>query len=492
LPIRLRGIPDKLAVLEEIVQASVLDPDRDPSQKRRRTMHRPKPKEPRSKSAGHLHSRYKSGRGAVKIDHCNADEARRVLDEHWLPPDLPGMGRKSSLYLSQPVGTLSEEDNCDYTQRRHSESSSAGLPLTPTSLTSSSAFREEIRMFRLTSSIGRAPPTPSASRGSSESSENNKTLEDSLGGLFLDETDKGFKELTLSSSKGAELEEKRKERIRREKEAAAKARKERRLGRQYPLKPLVSELSPEWEEIVSRTEAIRDDDMIITKGSEGTPISGKDFKRLLGRQAWLNDEIVNAYLEWVVIAANAMAAEEAKAHGDPASTVPKFITHNSFFLQTLRNKGAKATERLMKRKKAPGVSLMEVDSVFVPICSGNHWTIGVVRPVAKTIEYFDSMGGRSQDFVKLMREWLSFQLGKLYKEEEWTIPRTGCAHQSNGWDCGVFVCTNALCVAMGLDTSCYYERDMTQQRRNIAAVLINKGFNGELAWERAGLLPQIY
>ena len=97
------------------------------------------------------------------------------------------------------------------------------------------------------------------------------------------------------------------------------------------------------------------------------------------------------------------------------------------------------------------------------------------------------MGGNPQSFIKLMREWLKFQLGEKYVEDEWSTPRTACAHQSNGYDCGVFVCTNAFCVALGLDTSCYDECDMPQQRRNIAAVLINRGFIGDFAWNEKGL-----
>jgi sentrin-specific protease 1 len=131
--------------------------------------------------------------------------------------------------------------------------------------------------------------------------------------------------------------------------------------------------------------------------------------------------------------------------------------------------------------------LLEVDSVFVPICKGAHWTVGAVRPVAKTIEYFDSMGGNGQQFTDLMRKWLAFQLGDAYIEEEWKVPRTACARQTNGYDCGVFVCTNAFCIALGLDTSCYAENDMTQQRRNIAAVLINRGFTGDFDFARGDL-----
>jgi sentrin-specific protease 1 len=98
------------------------------------------------------------------------------------------------------------------------------------------------------------------------------------------------------------------------------------------------------------------------------------------------------------------------------------------------------------------------------------------------------MGGSPQTFFGLMRNWLKFQLGDAFIEEEWSTPRTACAHQSNGYDCGVFVCTNAFCVAFGLHTSCYKESDMAQQRRNIAAVLINRGFTGDFAWTETGLL----
>jgi sentrin-specific protease 1 len=227
----------------------------------------------------------------------------------------------------------------------------------------------------------------------------------------------------------------------------------------------------------------------ITTGIAGTPLRRKDFETLLGSRAWLNDEIINAYLEWVVAAANLAAVAEAEVNGDPQSTVPKFIAQNSFFYENLSSKGPNSTERLMKRKKAPGSSFMEVDSMFIPICRSSHWTVGVVRPISKTIEYFDSMGGRNPQFIALMRGWLKFQLGSLYKEDEWTVDHTKCAHQSNGWDCGVFVCTNTFCVALGLDPSCYHERDMVQQRKNIAAILINRGFIGDFAWGSAGLLP---
>ncbi|KAF4628018.1 hypothetical protein G7Y89_g10128 [Cudoniella acicularis] len=295
--------------------------------------------------------------------------------------------------------------------------------------------------------------------------------------------DKQFSPSGYMQEKRARLAKERK--IREKKEAILAARAQR-LTRRFPSQALVEPLSPAWEDKVNRILHMGNHEQIITTSIGGTELRIKDFATLLGNRSWLNDEIINTYIEWIVDAANKAAIADAKELGERSSTVPKFIAHNSFFWNNLKKKGPESTAGLMRRKKAPGDKLLEVDSVFVPICRGNHWTIGTVRPVAKTIEYFDSMGGGSQDFVREMRGWLKFQLGNSYIEEEWTVPRTGCARQNNGYDCGVFVCTNAFCVTMGLDTWCYKERDMTQQRRNIAALLINRGFVGDFSWDKVG------
>jgi sentrin-specific protease 1 len=282
-----------------------------------------------------------------------------------------------------------------------------------------------------------------------------------------------------------ELEIQAEKKKKKDKEEAIIAAKKLRLSRRYPQGPLVQRLSPDWEARVNSVLKARPD-AVITTTIGGTELRSPEFERLLRHASWLNDESINGWIEWVVDAANKSVQAESQARGEEPSTVPKFIAHNSFFFPTLEDKGPSSTVRLMNRKRAPGVSLMEVDSIFVPICQSSHWTIGVVRPIAKTIEYFDSMGGGGKRFEKTMRVWLAHQLGNSYVAAEWTVPNTRCAIQNNGYDCGVFVCTNALCVARGLDTSCYLERDMTLQRRKIAAVLINRGFVGEFAWELQG------
>lgn len=439
--------------------------------------------ERRSKSAA-AHTRYRAGKGIIDLTGVeDENEARRVIDDHWGAPELPfAVPRtKSAAYPTPPPELQTGEEPEDQTppRRRHSDESQ------DTSRTSISSFSSPSRYpFPRTSQSNfarpRSPLTPD-SKGND--------LEGKLHNLLLDEDDTQDPYWRPSATKAIERRRKQEEAERRKQEQLARERKERRLRRQVPLKPLIEPLDSVWEQKVLQMQSIRDASVQITTGLEGTPLARKDFETLLAPRAWLNDEIINAYLEWVVAAANITAAKEADRYGEPRSTAPKFIAQNSFFYEKLAKDGPKSLERLMKRKKAPGASFMEVDSMFIPICRGSHWTMGVVRPVAKTIEYFDSMGGANRIFINLVRGWLQFQLGKLYKEEEWTVPNTGCAHQSNGWDCGVFVCTNTFCVATGLDTSCYHERDMKQQRRNIAAILMNRGFVGDFDLSKAGLLP---
>lgn len=442
----------------------------------------------RSKSAVDPHR--KGGRGT--LDFAGIDDERELrqrVDDFWSPPDLNSFLNKPGAIrtpVDAEIPEVSAEDggHHGFLQRRHSDpSESLSASESSDSIPGHIAGLGGLALRNLSAW---RPGTPdSLPRGKSRPLEpmENFNIEQRMNGLLLDKVD------LPTSLRGSSIrDQKAQENKRQLREAAVRRAKELRLSRRSPLKPLVQSLDTKWDRLVYEAEETNNQHQVITKSMEGTELRPKDFRTLLGRHAWLNDEIINSYIEWVVKAANDDAFTNCQSIGEPASTVPKFIAHNSFFYENLRKKGPQSTDRLMKRKKAPGEKLLEVDSVFVPICQGAHWTIGVVRPVAKTIEYFDSMGGRPQIFISHMRTWLQHQLGELYRAEEWTEPRTACARQTNGYDCGVFVCTNAFCVAMGFDTSCYEERDMALQRRRIAAVLLNRGFTGDFAWNQRGLI----
>lgn len=421
---------------------------------------------------------------ALDYTGCNTDaEIEQRNELYWKAPDF-APSRSLKYNLPRTPESISNEESDHHAQQLHRRHSDSILsPKTPESLSNRFPNQDIQSIPALHTTIN----TPCRSKTWKSAASASMSLDEQMNFLLLTPEDDKESPVLQTSQLGAERRKRLvNERKIKQREAAARAAKELRLTRRYPRKDLVHRLEDNWEHKVRRVEYTNNHHQVIATSIGGTELRLKDFQSLLGSGAWLNDEIVNSYLEWIVDAANNAAIAESKDREEAPGTVPRFIAHNSFFYNNLDSKGPGSTERLMKRKKAAGTSLMEVDSVFVPICKGNHWTVGVVRPIAKTIEYFDSFGGSSNKFIGLMRSWLKFQLGDSYVEEEWTVPNTKCARQSNGYDCGVFVCTNSLCVALGLDTSCYQEYDMRQQRRNIAAVLINRGFIGDFEWGKEG------
>ncbi|KAI6248734.1 Ubiquitin-like-specific protease 1 [Erysiphe necator] len=416
-----------------------------------------------SKSKSMVDFRSKEVSETLDVSKCDVNEARRKIENFWEPKPLPWV--EQSLIAEQQSSTItaipdSERllKNQPFTRRSSDPPKLARTPNTHLRrLTLVSKFKFDTKSLE-------------------DSCEN--SIQTSIENLLVGST----KQLAISDFKRAKNLLRAKELKEKERQNAINKLKQRRLLRIYPRQKLVQFLDPYWEDRVCRAHTTWGEDTLSTSIG-GTELRIKDFKTLLDHRAWLNDEIINSYIEWVVDAANRNAREELSKFDIEPNSVPPFIAHNSFFYETLRKRGPKSLDRLMKRKGAPGVSLLEVDSVFVPICNGSHWTLGVVRPVAKTIEYFDSMGGNPSNFIHYMEIWLKHQLGEAYSYDEWTIPRTACANQTNGYDCGVFVCTNAFCVAVGLDTLCYQESDMTRQRKSIAAILLNRGFNGDFAWQ---------
>lgn len=467
----------------------------------------------------------KSGRGPTNLQ-IPTNSGREQLDESWRPAVHPLLQKKSTISsrprpLTPPQSPTRENSPSETPFRRHSISSDTPIDQRSPPLTANSLKQYQrtplvlnprkphglnISKARATSSTEqREPSDTNISDPQTESSTKGSDLDNQLERLFLDGKDSADTppKLILSTNKRAQIVER--QRLRDLQKAEEKRQEEKRIAdelkkleqeklakeaqarfrRRLPNKPLVGPLSEEWNQQVDNSYLSNNMGKVVTTSIGGTELAVKDFRTLLNSHSWLNDEIINSYIEWVVDAANKALPPNAPVGKE--KPVPKFIAHNSFFFENLTKKGPTSTDRLMKRKGAGGKALLQVDTIFVPICRGSHWTVGTVRPVAKTIEYFDSFGGQGAAFIAPMRNWLKHQLGDAYIASEWKEPRTGCAAQSNGWDCGVFVCTNAFCVAFGLETSCYRERDMEAQRRRIAAVLVNRGFRGEFAWENMGL-----
>lgn len=278
------------------------------------------------------------------------------------------------------------------------------------------------------------------------------------------------------------------EKARKEKEEAEeKARKaelrKKSGARRMPVGSVIEPLTAEWETKVNQALA---EHMGKTVASSlvGVNITRRDIGKVLPQRGtgddvmgWLNDEIVTAYLQIVV-------EHGLKASGHKRGETPTMHAFNTFFYKNLSEKGPPSILRWAKKAKIGDEALLNVERVFIPVhMHSNHWTLLVVSPKYRTIEYFDSLGGASAKQIAHAKAWLKQELKGLYTEEEWkTVGRAG-PKQDNGADCGVFVSTTAKMIMLGVDPMAYSCKDIPLQRRRIVAELMNSGFGGELASE---------
>lgn len=83
-----------------------------------------------------------------------------------------------------------------------------------------------------------------------------------------------------------------------------------------------------------------------------------------------------------------------------------------------------------------------------------HWALLVVSPKAKTINYYDSLGSSARPHIRLVKIWLAQELGKAYKERDWSTPsgsREAGPRQAHRADCGIIACMTARSLVLGRD-----------------------------------------
>ena len=251
--------------------------------------------------------------------------------------------------------------------------------------------------------------------------------------------------------------------------------------RRMPKEKVIQPLSAEWEARVKAALDTPNMQTVLITLPSGTNLTRKDLgtvKVVPGRDpahGWLNDEIILAALQQVV-------DYGLRISGHQAGQTPTYHVFNTFFYKNLREKGAESVKRWATKAKIGGKALEKVERIFIPVHQGAHWTLLVVSPLGRTIEYFDSMGGHADQYIRNAKRWLEMEMGRGWKEEEWTVPtgaRGAGPRQTNTSDCGVFTCTTARMVAMGVDPMAYGGEDMETQRGRLVAELLNGGLVGE-------------
>ncbi|KAF7196730.1 Sentrin-specific protease 2 [Pseudocercospora fuligena] len=292
-----------------------------------------------------------------------------------------------------------------------------------------------------------------------------------------------------------ELRKKEEEKARLAAQLAAEE-EERRLREEAALRaaevadrPLIPTLSDELEAKIATTMAITDASKIVCKTSAGVELTRYDLGRVLpqpnekslrniprgskgGPGLWLNDESVNGFISAIV-----QRKLDQVGYSKRADVVPAYVAYDTNWYPTYRQKGINGIGRWSRRKHIAGGRLLQCEKIFFPCSTGAHWTLLIISPKARTIEFLDSAHGSRSNWLKIAREWLAMELGGSYKAEEWKEGSGKSQSQLNLDDCGVFTCINALASAEGRDFSeVTAERDMPLARKFIVGVLVNEGF----------------
>ncbi|XP_046714059.1 sentrin-specific protease 2 [Silurus meridionalis] len=196
-------------------------------------------------------------------------------------------------------------------------------------------------------------------------------------------------------------------------------------------------VTKEMQQEVSVALAQRDPDLVLSSAFK-LRITQRDLATLQ-EGSWLNDEVINFYLNLV------MARAEQDAGGR------QVYCFSTFFFPKLHGGGHAAVRRWTK-----AVDLFLYDIILIPLHLGVHWSLAVVDLRVKSVRSYDSMGQRHDDICNLilmyMKEEYEVKKGKDLEILKWTVTSlraTEVPQQKNGSDCGVFVCKYADYIARG-------------------------------------------
>ncbi|KAJ8410096.1 hypothetical protein AAFF_G00211370 [Aldrovandia affinis] len=202
------------------------------------------------------------------------------------------------------------------------------------------------------------------------------------------------------------------------------------LGPEFPV------LTKEILQEVSRALGQNDPNLVLSSAFK-LRITQKDLATLR-ESSWLNDEVINFYLNLVM----------SRSEQDGGLKVYAFST---FFFPKLRGGGHAAVRRWTK-----AVDIFLYDIILVPLHLGVHWSLAAIDLKAKSVKYYDSMGQRHDDICSLLLLYLkdehNTKKSKDLEVSKWVVSSLKSSEipqQHNGSDCGVFACKYADCIARG-------------------------------------------
>lgn len=220
------------------------------------------------------------------------------------------------------------------------------------------------------------------------------------------------------------------------------------------------------DDIKTYLRTLRDEVIIIKRNKV---VFYDDFRRL-NPYRWLNDKIINFYFQLI---------------GECAERLGRRIFIFSTFFYTKLSRGgvegviswidgyrenSDIDDRRFKNcetRENSNIVLLNYDCLFIPIHLSNHWIFVCVDINNSTIEMYDSLQHTNSAVIYKIRNFL-VQISNHQSARKWKILiRHDIPTQTNGNDCGVYVCIYARFRIVSLKMN-FSSHEVCDFRRKIA------------------------
>ncbi|XP_059450439.1 ubiquitin-like-specific protease ESD4 isoform X2 [Corylus avellana] len=159
-----------------------------------------------------------------------------------------------------------------------------------------------------------------------------------------------------------------------------------------PREPFVH-LTKEEEADVERAFNSNKRKVLATHENSNIEITG-GILQCLRPGAWLNDEVINVYLELL----------KERENREPQKFLKCHFFNTFFYKKLISGKNGydyKSVKRWTSQRKL-GYSLIECDKIFVPIHKEIHWCLAVINKKDEKFQYLDSLGGMDTQVLKVL------------------------------------------------------------------------------------------
>ena len=215
-------------------------------------------------------------------------------------------------------------------------------------------------------------------------------------------------------------------------------------------------------------------------------LAHRDFTKLQDG-VWLNDEVINEYIELIRKREKAMASSPTKSAS--SEKYPDTLIFNTFMYSTISNDIANSAYSYSKYKRTwerrLKADITKKEQILFPINKHNiHWLLckADVRSESPKLEIYDSLPSGNNEFVEEVVHVISRLLNDAFPDlapsgdsTDWEYEIKDCPRQRNCYDCGVCMSTNLEILARGKKPN-YTSQDTGYFRKKIAIEI----FQGKL------------